>query len=588
MPNRAPGGAPARTPGLASVSIPVIAMNVPPGRAPGRRGRVVALGAAVVTVLAMVALTVPGVLPNVLAGPRSVLPWFPPHDCSPDTVVVVEVVVAPVVEAAVGEAVAGVQGARLRDGGCVRVQVRAQAPADTVSGSSVVPPGSAPQLWVSDSSLWAGQVHDWPITPAGSFGTTPVVLVSSSPTIAATGWSDAAPSWTAALDGSRPLAAPKMSADAAALLTMQALWQAGGANAAAERRLAATLLTLSRDHSTDPYQALLSVRRGGTGQTLVFSTEQAALAVNRDSTTPNLTAVYPAEGSPVLDFPILRLAPELRTPAERAATDAVAAALVGPAGQRAARRIGLRDPAAGSAPEGVGPASFRKLAALPAADQARFFARLASLTAPSRILAVVDVSPSMQARVDGTGLTRLQLAGRAAAYAGDQLADTSSAGLWVFAARLDGSKPYRQLSPMAPLGREDGATTHRDALRKQLLSLGPQIADGGTGLYLTALWAVRATRAGYDPRAVNSVVLFTAGKNENSDGLSLNGLLQRLRADTAAEPHRPVRIVGIGIGPDADLAALQAMAAATGGAAYRAQTPAELEQILYDALSHRS
>ncbi|MDQ1290122.1 MAG: Ca-activated chloride channel, partial [Actinomycetota bacterium] len=150
----------------------------------------------------VVAFFTPAVLPGVLNDARSRVPWFPEPGCA---VTVIEVVAPPEVVGAVRTAVAGVRGRKLPDGTCAQVRVRDQVPSDTVGGSEVLPPGRAPHVWISDSSLWAGRVRSWRLTGAGSFGSTPVVLVTNPATRAASGWGTAAPSWLAALDGTHPL-----------------------------------------------------------------------------------------------------------------------------------------------------------------------------------------------------------------------------------------------------------------------------------------------------------------------------------------------------------------------------------------------
>lgn len=571
-------GAPAQ--GMSPVSGP--SPRAPRSRVP-RGGGIVA---AVTAAIAVAAFATPAVIPGVLPGVRAKLPWFPAESCGET---VVEVVVAPVVESAVGRAVASVQGRRLPDDTCLRVQVRGQSSSDTVSGSGVLPAASAPQLWVSDSSLWSAQVQTWRLQAAGSFASTPVVLAANRATVAALGWAATPPSWTAALDGTRPLAAPQLSTSTPGLLTMQALWQVAGRNTAAERRLAAALLTVGRTPGVgaDEASALRTVEQGGVGQPLVATTEQAMRAINLDSAKQGLVAVYPSEGSPRLDFPILRIAPDQQSAALNAGADAVVATLTGKAGRTAARDAGFRDPDGGDPPSGVA-ATVRALAALPLAEQTAFLARLGAIAAPSRILVVMDVSLSMTAKVPGTGLTRLQLAGRAAAGAGNLLTDASSVGLWVFANNLNGSAPYRELLPVATLGTPEGGSTRRQTSINTLLGLDRHLTGGGTGLYRTALDAYRSQLTGYDPRAFNSVVVFTDGANDTKDKLTLAQAVAGLKQATAAAPGRPVRLIGIGIGAAANLDSLRTLAAPTGGGAYRADTPAQMQQVLYDVVANRT
>ena len=74
-----------------------------------------------------------------------------------------------------------------------------------------------------------------------------------------------------------------------------------------------------------------------------------------------------------------------------------------------------------------------------------------ALAKPSRILTVMDVSGSMKQKLDD-GISRIQLAGAAARLGVNLLPDSGSVGLWVFSSRMTGSKDYRVLTPLRPLG----------------------------------------------------------------------------------------------------------------------------------------
>jgi uncharacterized protein YegL len=84
---------------------------------------------------------------------------------------------------------------------------------------------------------------------------------------------------------------------------------------------------------------------------------------------------------------------------------------------------------------------------------------------------------------------------------------------------------------------------------------------------------------------VSSVVLITDGENEDDTGIQLDALLDTLRGE--ADPTRPVKVIAIALGPDADLGALQQIADATGGAAYQALDPEDLQGVLFDAIRRR-
>jgi hypothetical protein len=296
--------------------------------------------------------------------------------------------------------------------------------------------------------------------------------------------------------------------------------------------------------------------------------------------------VYPSDGSPDLDYPVLRVG----TPpsADRAAVGAVVAALTSAPARAAARAAGFRT-AGGAAPPGAGPttgiaATAPRQLRLDPKDVVGLLARLSSLAAPSRLLAVFDVSTSMKNPV-GNG-TRVTLARDAAKSALALFPDTSAIGLWIFARQLHGSDDWNQLLPIRTLATTTGGTTQRDALRTALDGLPGRLSPGGTGLYDTTLAAVRAARADYLPTSVSSVVIVTDGRDEDIGSIGLPKLVATLRAEV--DPRRPVKVIGIGIGPDADLGALRQIAEATGGSAYSAVNPADLQSVLFDALRRRS
>jgi Mg-chelatase subunit ChlD len=81
-------------------------------------------------------------------------------------------------------------------------------------------------------------------------------------------------------------------------------------------------------------------------------------------------------------------------------------------------------------------------------------------------------------------------------------------------------------------------------------------------------------------------VLITDGRNEVTGGIDLASVLQTLRAE--ADPTRPVPVIAIGLGPEADVEALRQIAQATGGRSYQAQDPQEIRDVLLDAISQRA
>jgi hypothetical protein len=158
-------------------------------------------------------------------------------------------------------------------------------------------------------------------------------------------------------------------------------------------------------------------------------------------------------------------------------------------------------------------------------------------------------------------------------------------GLWIFSIDKGGpGQDWRVLEPMRRLDTLAFGRTQRYALREWSRQL-PALTGGGTGLYDTALAAYKQAQRDYRPGFSNAVVLMTDGENEDPGSIGLDQLVSRLQA--LRDPQRPVRIVGIAISSDADLGALQQMAAATNGRAYLAAEPTDILEVFAQAVLSR-
>ncbi|MEU2349011.1 substrate-binding domain-containing protein [Modestobacter sp. NPDC049651] len=469
---------------------------------------------------------------------------------------------------------------RLDDGSCATAEVTGQEPLQTLGS---LRSGSLPQVWVPDSSLWADRAGDAPLDAAGQLASSPLVLATSRAAADQLGWTRSAPSWGQALGTGRPLAVPDITASAEGLSALAAVRQSLGGDEDADNAVVQAVLAAGRGEVPSPQDALTAAREGGADAPLVPVSEQELLAADDGG---DLVAVYPSDGSPALDYPVLRVGEQ--DGAEQAAVDAVVAALTAPEAQRAAREAGFRD-SSGAAPEGVSadrgvqeqaPRAMR----LDPAGLGSLLTRISSLATPTRLLTVIDVSTSMNARV-GDG-TRVTLARDATKSALALLPDSYSGGVWDFAYRLQGDQDWQELVPLRRFDADAGdGKSQRQAIDEQFDTLPDRLAPGGTALYDTTLAAVRAARDAFDPQSVNSVVLITDGKNEDDAGIQLPALLDTLRAE--ADPQRPVKVIGIALGPDADLDALRQIGDATGGAAYPALDPNDLQSVLFDAIRRR-
>jgi Ca-activated chloride channel family protein len=472
------------------------------------------------------------------------------------------------------------------DGGvCAVAEVTAQEPLQTVGDLGALDADALPAVWVPDSSLWAARAGEAPLASAGSMASSPVVLATSRAVADALGWTAAPPTWGQALATDRPLAVPDLAASAEGLSALAAVRSSLGGGPEADNAVVEAVLAAARTTPIAPADALAAGAAGGADAPLVPVSEQEVFQTNEGTGNPSLVAVYPSEGAPFLDYPVLRVGE--RSGAAGAADDAVVRVLTSSRAQASVRKAGFRG-SDGTAPPGAGERTgIRDAAPEPLAldptDVQGLFARLSSLAKPSRLLAVFDVSTSMEAPV-GDG-TRATLARDAAKSALALIPDNSAIGLWVFARRLDGDTDWVELIPTRTLTSDAGGRSQRDVLSEQLDSIPGRLAPGGTGLYDTTLAAVRAARADYDPTAVTSVVVITDGKDEDDDTIGLDVLLQTLTSEV--DPSRPVKVIGIALGPDADMSALERITAATGGAAYSAVDENDLQTVLFDALRQR-
>ena len=183
--------------------------------------------------------------------------------------------------------------------------------------------------------------------------------------------------------------------------------------------------------------------------------------------------------------------------------------------------------------------------------------------------------------------TRIDLLQKATLDALAILPDGSQIGAWVFStARGPNREDWEPIAPMRVLNDNVDGKVHRTILSDEITGINKRLG-GDTGLYDTALAAFLEVQKGFDERYVNSVVLITDGENDDSTGgLSLKQLLAELKAKS--DPQRPVRIITIGIGPDTDPSALQAISDATDGTSYVALQPKDIETVFFRALLARA
>ena len=456
-------------------------------------------------------------------------------------------------------------------------EIRASSRGGGEISLAVATGGGVPDVWVPESRVWLNPAH---LGGAGRFrilapsvARTPVLLVGGSRARRFATWGDAEASGLVSVPdpqlstvGTLAVTAPQAEARSVGRTPLQA-----------QEQMVPFAQTYGARRSRGVDQEVFAGMFEPTSRRLVVTTEQEVATSSDAGSVRDLT---PPVGAPVLDFP---LAVRMDAPGwARAAARRVVAYLAGEQGSAALLADGLR-PAAGPPPGGVGSAVTHFLPVPPGKVVVGAVQSWRVLAIPSSILAVVDVSGSMD--FDAGAGSRIAVLADAAALGLSTLPDHARVGLWVFSIDKGGpGQDWRVLEPIRRLDELRFGRTQRYALRQRAAEL-PALTGGGTGLYDTALAAYREAVRSYRPAYSNAVVLMTDGRNEDPGSIGLPALLERLRA--LRDPERPVRIVGLAISEDADLGALEQIGRATGGEAYLAARPEDILGVFARAVLSR-
>ena len=481
---------------------------------------------------------------------------------------------------------------------CVATVVKPQDSADT---AAVLASGTLnADAWVPESSVWL----DRTAATAASLGqsapdvhvgepiaTTPVVLAA--PAARAAEIAAEPVTWTRVLSGTLPTILPDPEASSASLAGLLALRAHSSPDD--PRQFAGAMIELGKSIPASTGAAIGSLS-AAQQPSVVVTTEAQVAAYNLEEPAETLVAAYPSDGTVLLDYPFVRL-PKAAAAEEEpdAAEDADSADAPSRADLLDAFEASVRDgadqfAAAGfRGPDGTGSLDVPGLAAEAppaleakpdAAAQLEILRAWGVLTLRSRMLAVIDVSGSMEEPAEN-GLRRIDIFQQAAVGAMEKFSGEVELGVWLFSTARNGDVDYEDVSPIAPLAD----LAHKQQIAGIIQSL-PGRLGGATGLYDTTLAAVQRVRESYDPEKVNTVLVITDGKNEDQNGIDLETLLAEL--ERTNDPAKPVAVIMIGFGPDTDLAAMQRIAQATKGAAYSASKPEDLGTVLVDALSQRT
>ncbi|QMW65635.1 substrate-binding domain-containing protein [Mumia sp. ZJ1417] len=461
---------------------------------------------------------------------------------------------------------------------CVSYEVLAEQPA--LTSQAVTLDDGAPDVWIPDSSVWltrvAGQLVEGveaPRTLVRSVATSPVVLA----------WpksgGDPPSKWLQVLTNPGFTIGDPLSTATATAPLLAAHAEAGSSlTPAAFDTVSSAQVTLAQRQSGNPATAdpagLLDTTAKSGGSTVV--SEQV---FNASAAADSFVPVLPGEGSFALGYPLALVSGD---PAHEAAAKALAAALTSAKGLASLEKAGFRAPSGEPLSEGSAIGSFASMTIEDPAVIADTLRRWSLIALPARALAVIDVSEPMGERAGDS--TRMGLTTAAALTGLGLMPDSWSLGSWAFSRKLDGKKDWKELAPIRPLTATTGGKNQRDIVVQQTKSL-RKLVGGRTGLYDTTLAAYRTVQARYDPKAVNSVIILTGGRNDDPGSISRAKLVETLKRER--DPARPVVVIAIGITEDADAFSLQEIAKATGGQVYLARQPGEIADVFVNALRSR-
>ena len=457
---------------------------------------------------------------------------------------------------------------------CGPVEVTAEEPAATVAAAR------RPEVWIPSSSAWlqmaAGSGAAY-VAKADPLAHSPLVLAAPS---AITGLytQDGRTSWAALVDGAARRKIPAVTmpdplTSTVGLLSVYAVHQAmtrTTPDAGIAQLRALTLRSRLQDAAANPAETVAKLAAETDASSAVYdvgvfpTTEQQLAAYQRGGQPVTLAGAVPVDGPVEADYPyaIAANAPH----ADLAAR--LRSAITADALTRAGFRI--------SATAGVLGLPAKADPLLGAAQQ---WSRYRSLR--FQVLVLVDASGSMNQQVKdraGQTTTKAALLRESGVAAAQLFGDDTSIGLWLFGTPASSSPAHAEVVPMGPITAPVGGKPRRAVLAAGMASY--RAADGsGTPLYQAVLDGQAAMRAEVRPGTVTLVVVLTDGRDGGSRfAMSLPAFLGKLQAQR--DPSRPVPIIGVGYGADADMTALSAMARATGGSVIPARNPADLASAM--------
>jgi Ca-activated chloride channel family protein len=457
--------------------------------------------------------------------------------------------------------------------------------------------GTRPDVWMPDSSVWltvAGARADaaelLPTETPPSLASSPVVLAMQQPMAEALGWPDNGIGWADLLGsfargqtweqfghpewGPLRLGISEPTQSTAGLAAVLTVLDLDADNTLSDEEMLGGItftqfLTAYEEDTGELLRSYSGAEADPSGLPAGFPILERELAVYAaDGAAVPLVPVYMREGTLFADYPYTVLQASWVDADRQELAGQFLEYLSGPAGQAAYAEAGFRaadhaaDGGALLSPERGFTAEVASPARAPSAEGlSQLLGMWPVLLRPNNVLILLDTSGSMDNQVPGTDTTRLQLLQGAATQGLPLLNNQSVVGLWEFSTQLTPTTPYRELVPLGPAGEDVGdGVDRRQAMVGAIQGLS---AAGGTGLYDTIHDGYLAMQEVWQPEAQNLLVVITDGRDEDHDGRSLPELLDDL--GEAVQPDRPLPIIALAVGPEADAAALEQLTEVTGG-----------------------
>ena len=426
--------------------------------------------------------------------------------------------------------------------------------------------GKAPeaQVWIPSSPAFAAALTDAGVSvEVGPVVATSPVVLAAEKSVFEERTADLAdePTWADLVTAELPLVVGDPQQDPATMAALLSAHTGLGDSDAARALTSSLMVKLAQNAVADP---LAVVQAGGP---IFAPTTAGQVAASTDSDL-ELVGLTPRGGAGSLAYPYVVLP---------GAQDAPGVAEL---------REALLAPEAAPVFEASGLAAGDGAVTTPDADAVQSLTQeWTTLQPPSRLLAVIDVSGSMDEKVGEA--SRIQITSQAAERGLGLFPDDSAVGLWVFSTdRGPDGEDYVEVLPVRQLTADVDGQTQRELLQKASSSMDEDMTTGDTGLHDTILAAYLHMQEDWQEGFVSSIVLLTDGVNDDSTGgLSEDELIAEL--EDVADPERPVRLILIGMGPDVDSSALERVAQAAGGVAYTAEDPRDIGQVFVQAIAAR-